>query len=71
MDDVMEHTQQIPCNNCGRPTEHRMLTDKTVCEWNDEPPQGVPENPDEADWREVYELFQCYGCLNVTLRLRT
>lgn len=69
----MEETRtKIHCNRCGGDTFHQRLAEKTVWGWFNEPLGDFIDHPDEADWREEYELFQCQGCDDVCMRvLRT
>jgi hypothetical protein len=66
-----ERTTRIHCNRCSTQTSHRLLADKTLWGWHEEPVADFVDHPDEADWREDYELLQCCGCDDVCLKHST
>jgi hypothetical protein len=70
----MDEMTKAQCNQCGISTNHRVVLSKTYWGWYEEEDPAVQQleyydpGPDEADWREDYELLQCCGCRTVCLR---
>src|SRR2546427_919969 len=67
-------TIKIHCNRCGTETFHRVLAEKPLWGWHDENQErsgDFIDHPDEADWREDYELLQCCGCDDICMRHTT
>ena len=55
-------TERVPCNKCGRETKHELIAERIQ--------HGAePYDEDyELSWNTTYELFECCGCEDVTLR---
>jgi hypothetical protein len=64
-----EARSRVHCNRCGDDTFHRLLIEKTLWGWFEEPTGDYIDHPDQADWTEQFELFQCLGCEDVCLRV--
>lgn len=59
-----EKTERIHCNQCGQKTKHLLIASRTQ--------SGSEPYDDEYDitWETIYDLFECRGCDEVTLRRR-
>lgn len=64
MTESKEKTERIHCNKCGHETKHLLLV--TRSQYGSAP---YDENCD-ISWETVYDVFECCGCEEVTLRRR-
>lgn len=63
MSDTKEHTELIPCNQCGHETKHRRIAEHKVA---DSEPYG--SGGYHIEWETISGIFECLGCEGVTFR---
>ncbi|MDP8243727.1 MAG: DUF4145 domain-containing protein [Candidatus Hinthialibacter antarcticus] len=64
MDTSKKQTERIHCNICGHKTKHEIIKEHTQ--------RGSQPYDEYCDlsWTTVYEMFECCGCEEITVRSR-